>query len=298
MLDNFGATSGALTGDTATSGQTWASMGGLSDANDFTETGAPDNAVVRTDVSDTTTDARYGRGVLLGSTTYTNVRVGATIRHTSASANYSLQGVIARFVDNDNFLIAVQSGLATTVYRTVAGVGTNLGVSSNVAAFPNVSYKIAFTARSSGAWSLEYDGNAVLAGVDSALATGGALASGKSGLYDWIPYPTANTRTYSDFKVSIPPAESIALNAGRKAEFRDDGTAWRQDSTGTYYGYPQQQTIPVAPQLGPSSHGQPANRILALTSRNNPDLGPDPASDPFVLRVYAKRRYAVSRWEN
>jgi hypothetical protein len=302
MYEDFGATSGALTGDTATSGQTWASAGGVTDANDFTETAAPDNAVIRTDVSDTATSTRNGRGVVLGSATPTDVKVQTALTF-STYAVTSFGGVLARFTDNSNYVTALiapnytnAGKVSVGVAKVVAGTTTTL-FSAYVDASATANHTISFTAYASGLWRVHLDGESVVSGVDSVFATGGTLASGKSGLLDWCPGAGAVTRTYSNFSVSTPVAESIALNTTRKAEFRDDGTAWRQDSTGTYYGYPQQQTIPVAPQLGPSSHGQPANRILALTSRNNPDLASDPAWDPFTLKLYAKRRYAVSRWE-
>jgi len=293
MYENFGATSGALTGDTSSSGHTWASMGGVTDGTDFTETAAPDNSVIRTEMNDGS-DVRYGRGVILGSSTPTDVAVSVVAKCTGSLV--SRQGVIARFTDNDNFLLGVFSNTSVYVVEIVGGVVSSIN-SSLISGVITTNRAFSLTAMSSGRYSLSMDGVVLCSGVSANLATGGTLASGKSGLFDWTPSGGTSTRTYSNFSVSIPVAESIALNTTRKAEFRDDGTAWRQDSTGTYYGYPQQQTIPVAPQLGPSSHGQPANRILALTSRNNPDLASDPAWDPFTLKLYCRRRFAVSRWE-
>lgn len=78
LFDNFSAIVGAITSDTATSGQTWASMAGHVDADDFSKTSGA-NSVERTAVSDTSTDIRYGRGVLLGSGTFTDVQITATV---------------------------------------------------------------------------------------------------------------------------------------------------------------------------------------------------------------------------
>jgi hypothetical protein len=83
-------------------------------------------------------------------------------------------------------------------------------------------------------------GGAVLATVDPAgtwpdLATGGALASGKAGLYDQ-GVTSNHGRYYGKFYAAIPPPEPVVVNSGQSIEFRSTGDALRRDATGTYGG--------------------------------------------------------------
>lgn len=290
MLDNFGATSGVLTGDTSTSGHTWAAMGALDDADDFTETAAPDNSVIRTAVSDTNTDIRYGRGVVLGSATPTDVSVSVDIQTTGGTFLY--MGVIARLTDNDNFIAATKySHGGVFVYKVKAG---SVSVISSTS-IPDVfsSQGVSFTVRASGTWMLAVDGIVVASGVDSDFATGGALASGKSGIIDWSPNSTAATRTYSNFRVSIPAAEPVAIHDGQSLDFRPDGSVWREVAAGSIYTQPQTQTVAVPPKLGPYGDDGIANRLMVAAGRFNPDQASQPYFDPFTVKVYTTPVYEV-----
>jgi len=47
---------------------------------------------------------------------------------------------------------------------------------------------------------------------ESALATGGALASGKAGIFDFNSTATASTRNYDNFLVTVPTPDPHALD--------------------------------------------------------------------------------------
>jgi hypothetical protein len=78
---------------------------------------------------------------------------------------------------------------------------------------------------------------AALEATSATLATGGTLATGKPGLYDYNATATAITRYYDDMAVSTPAAEPIAVYGGRTMQVRYDATI-RDDATGTYTGRP------------------------------------------------------------
>jgi hypothetical protein len=298
MSDNFGATSGALTSDAATLGGTWASMGGFTDANDFTETAAPDNAVIRTDVSDASTDIRYGRGVVLGSTNFTDVTTSVDVAMSAVpGAVGGVYGVMLRFVDNSNFVLACVapgpvSGGGVLLIEVISGVQVVLAY-AEVPLTAGVAYTLSATIRATGMWEVSFDGNRLGSGLDSALATGGIFASGKSGLYDWHGSATARTRTYSNFRTSIP-ASSAAVYASQDLEFRTNEIV-REIAAGGVYGVPSISSQPFQPEITPAGAEGLTNRILFGTSRFNPDLAGDPLSDPGSLAVYYEPTWSFAR---
>lgn len=298
MLDNFGATSGALTGDTATTGQTWASIGGSVSATDFTETAAPDNAVIRTADNDNSTDLRRGRGVVLGSSTPTDVRVGVDC---STATVVSAQGVIARFTDANNFVFGGLSWVLSPpnvrigyyLVKVVAGTVSTVGYTSQTLADTSGTRRVELTVRDSGLITLAVDGIVHVSTQDAVFATGGALASGKSGILDWAISGGTGTRTYSDFRVSIPTAGQIAIHDGQSLDFRPDGSVWREVAAGSIYTQPQTQTVAVPPKLGPYGDDGISNRLMVAAGRFNPDLASHPYADPFTVKVYEEPVYEV-----
>lgn len=305
MRDNFGAISGAITSDTSTSGHVWASMGGLTDAGDFTETAAPDNAVIRTDVSDTATDIRYGRGVILGSGTPTDVHVSADVT-ASAGLGQSYQGVIVRLVDNNNFAGAIYTG-RETLYPNLPGVALFLVVAGvpSISAFAEVSEtygtlkSLSLLARVSGAWEVAVNGVVKKSGVSSYFGSGSPIASGKSGIIDWHASAGACTRTYSNFTVTIPSPEEAALYPARKLQWSDNGGLHREASGGTYFSYAQGQQGAGVPLLGPEGAETLTNRLVIASADQNPDYAATGNQCPRLDWIaYARPAYAIGRHTN
>lgn len=298
MLEDFGATSGALTGDTATTGQTWASIGGSASATDFTETAAPDNAVIRTADNDNSTDLRRGRGVVLGTGTPTDVCVGVDC---ATATVVSAQGVIARFTDANNFVFGGLSWVLSPpnvrigyyLVKVVAGTVSTVGYTSQTLADTSGTRRVELTVRDSGLITLAVDGIVRVSAQDAVFATGGALASGKSGILDWAISGGTGTRTYSDFRVSIPTSGQIAIHDGQSLDFRADGSVWREVAAGSIYTQPQTQTVAVPPKLGPYGDDGIANRLMVMAGRFNPDQASQPYFDPFTVKVYITPVYEV-----
>ncbi len=253
-----GTTAGvALNARVAPSGGTWATSGSATDfafADDFFG-----EQVKRSTVSDAS--ARYA---ILGATAYTDSEVAVLIQ--TQATTTTAQGLIARWVDASNHLRGyiyqeknTTTGIIGTYLRlvqVVAGVATTL-VSAVVPTLP---------LSTSGAvlrLIVYASGTAILQAVDtfqtatlglavsssSALATGGTLASGKPGIYDYNPSAVAASRFYDNFTLATPVAEPIAIYSSRNMQVRHDDV-FRQDSTGVYVGRPQSYrgsrfTVPV-----------------------------------------------------
>ena len=289
MLDNFGATAGGLTGDAATLGGNWASMGGLTDAVDFTESGAPDNAVIRTEASDTATDVRYGRGVVLGTGTPTNVTVSVRAHAPLAPSVY--RGVIAHLTDNDNFVAACVTSTSFTAFKVKTGTASTLAT----VATGSIDAVVLLTIMATGSWFASLDGVVLLSGTDTDFASG-TLSSGKSGIIDWNTTSDTDTRNYSEFRVSIPTAETFAVYKSQDLQFRPTGDALREDSAGSGIYTPLgNATISHLPELTPSGSLGITNRVLMLTSRNNPDLASDPLPDAFDATILGRPVFALAR---
>jgi hypothetical protein len=164
--------------------------------------------------------------------------------------------VIARYIDASNYMAFVVSPRSPplapgtwSLVKVVAGVTTVIasGTSTTLSigrTFLDFRLFVYATGHIIAAYG-QYDttsGSFVAAetpweAVDSALATGGTLASGKPGVRDRNLNATTNGRAFKGFTVTVPPSEPAVLFSGRSMQIRYDDTL-RQDSSGTYYGRP------------------------------------------------------------
>jgi hypothetical protein len=252
-FDDFAGTTagGALSGRAASAGGSWATSG---DATDFTFADYPqstDDVVTRTALSGT-----LGRFALLGTATPTDVDAQVD---TWTSASPGTVGkmietaAVARYVDGSNYLYATlrkmlvtSSSLSKTLDIRQVVAGTETVIAS--VAFPGATvlewFTINIVAYSSGAVTarvLSRAGQVIAStvGASTALATGGALASGKTGFFDRATETVGTVIRYFDnFTVSTPAPEPIVLYSGRNMQIRYD-TTFRQDATGVYVGRPK-----------------------------------------------------------
>jgi hypothetical protein len=252
--DEFDQTAGALTGKTAPVGGVWAGAG---DADDFSveTTGKTAQRTATSDV-----DIDTGRFAVSG---VAGFAAQATQVDFKRSANPSdgigggvlHQGVVARYTDINNWVTAVVrlrelvTGWAEVrVRKRVAGTVTQ--IDSAVVLFPAIGslWSLRFQVDASGRWfcwlsAAGSPGTLVASGFDTALATGGALASGKPGVYDAYTGTVANTRNYDNFFAVVPTADAGCF-AGQSLEIRHDraerenagGTTWNRvsDPRGRY----------------------------------------------------------------
>jgi hypothetical protein len=232
----FTTESGAITGDSAATGGAWVGAG---DADDFSVAGG---AATRTAVSDTTNIGRY---ITLNlNLTDTVVQVDSD----ESALGIAERGLIARYADANNWLIATvrSSGLAGStpilaVEKRVGGTITELIPTTflSAALVPSLlTTTIRLAALADGTWAVWVAPQGqrltmVAAGKDSALATGGTLATGDPGIYDEQASAVANTRTYTNWFAFVPVRDA-AMFASQSLEVSHDRMR-REDSTGTYY---------------------------------------------------------------
>jgi hypothetical protein len=290
-FDNLttGTLSGSLNARTPAVGTAWATSGA---ATDWTVTAG---AVTRKTVSDT--EPRFGvLGAAIGSGVVTiagtfprtlngNITLGAVTRWTNSS-NYAFAIFRVTLAGGCTLELGVRVAGVTTILatQTLAGVG-----------FFVTALNAKLTATLDGALTVTTTtgGKAVTLGVSSsAIATGGALASGKSGIYDLSAASEAATRTFTSVQVSALAAIPYCIQPSRTMEVRSDSTL-AQDSTGTYYGpVPRYRGSRFfVPQDGSANR---TSRVIVKADQN--DLEESDATFigvAFTAAVWATPRYSV-----
>lgn len=264
---------GNLNGRGATAGGVWATSGSTTDLQFADDLG--DEQVKRSTTSDT-----GPRFAILGSTTFTDTEVAVKVMQNTIGGNPVDLGAIARWVDSANYLRATLTknyvsavlSLRLVVEQVVASTATVLAtvdLPNTSATQSNTWTTVRLLAYTSGrvvAQLLDSTGTIIKAAdvTSSAVATGGALASGKPGIYDRNQSALAITRWYDDFTVSTPAAEPVVIYSGRNIEIRHDDTI-RQDAAGTYTGRPS--SYRGSRFLVPPG----TSRVLAAARRNDID---------------------------
>jgi len=304
--DSFaGTTAGvALNGRVAPTGGTWATSG---DATDFLFSD-PFGTYTEEAVSRVTSAAgTTGRFAILGAATPAAVTVMSNIHHATNASTVGKQqqhGVIARWTDASNYLRGVYTRVFTgaspaprylQIQQVVAGVVTNIASLT----LPNVFGQ--------GMWGLIRldvfaSGQATLTltdltgritygtvqGSSTALATGGTLASGKSGLYDFTDDTVSITRYYDDFSVFVP-ATDAAIFANQSIELRSNIVV-REDPGGGIWQRPSRYEGDY-PKFPPAGKEARSVRTIVKACRNDPTTSEDSAIDDLSFRVSVTPRY-------
>jgi len=282
-------TGGALNARVSPLGGTWVTSGAATDLVFADAPVATDETATRS-----VSSAEAERYAILGTATYTDVEASARIYST---VTLVMSGVICRWTNSSNCLVAELqtngSPINLAVIKYVAGVATYIGT----AAVPwqiNTWYSLRLIAYASGlcvAQCLDANGSTLtqLSAIDTVLATGGTLATGKVGFSDRTA-GAAGARYFDNFYAATPTPDPIALYSGRSLEIRSDATI-RQDSTGTYYG-------PAPAYRGSRFHIPPAgpsvrtSRIAIKAHRGDTDANADaPVTDALTAQVAFKPRY-------
>jgi hypothetical protein len=286
--DEFDQTAGALSGKVAPVGGTWGAAG---DATDFSV-----NATTHTAERSTTTDVN-GHWAPLGTATFTDTLVQADVKWSDWTAQPAL-AVVARYTDALNYAQARiemnQGTLFLQVRKVIAGTVTVVGEKLSLGTATNATaHSVRLTIDAGGhfaAWfwsSGGSAGSAVVSGSDSAFATGGALASGKVGIFDRAANGVASTRTFDNFIASVPTADAV-LFSGRQAEIRNDGYI-RQDSAGAVWG---EKTVDGDYLYLPSAGREGRScQLLLRFCLNDPDTATDPTLTSISGTVYYTPRY-------
>lgn len=299
--DNFEQPEGNLEGKALPLGGNWAGAG-KTGANGFKVDVATHRAV-RAQVSDSA-DLKAGCFAIAGATAYGATQVSGllSVSNPPAFGGVAVCGLLARYINPENWFIGVWKNLVSfnylTVYKCVAGVITELyaeGALGKEFELPSAT-PISLTANSDGTWQGAL-GAIVFQGQDADLVSGGALASGKPGMYDAWMSPTASTRAIDNFTVNGVEQAGRVLYANRKAEIRADveDPVQRQDSTGVYYGAPNSYRgdrfeIPPAGDTGAIA------RFVSKLRRNDVDLESDNnVTDNQELEVQIAERFLAPR---
>lgn len=300
--DEFDQSDGALTGKTLPVGGTWAGAG---DADDWTVSNSFDHVIVRQASSDA--DANTGRYAIAGTATFTNVIVRAKIRIASAVVAANYIGVVARYTDTNNWVMADITGtnIPTTstnmwtleVRKRVAGTVTSLGSirtsyqqMDNVTAGGNtISAELRLLVDAAGRFFVWLGGTLYLSGYDAALATAGALATGKAGVYNANLGTAVGVTALDDFWVAVPVIDA-AVYASQSLEIRHDRVL-RENSGGTVWNQISPEgdhlRVPAAGKEGRSA------RFIVKACRNDPTTMADTAIDDISGRLTVTPRYLV-----
>jgi hypothetical protein len=287
-LSSFDTEAGAITGDSLTTGGTWAGAG---DADDFS---AAASVATRTAVSDAGTTA--GPRLMTASTptlTGTLVQVDVKVNSVTAAGASDGPGVLARYASTNAYLFANLNfnGPSTlSVMKAVAGTHTQIGYAEVTPALAaDTFYTIRLWVTADGAWTVwVYEagttpGAPAAAGIDSVLATGGTLASGKVGVMDWHTSASAQTRTIDNFYADAGPSPDAVIHASQSLQLTTEGM-FREDSGGAAYG-PVSWVEGDLPRIPPAHPEARTVEVFLKASRG--DLGdlPDSGIDDISARM-------------
>ncbi len=130
-------------------------------------------------------------------------------------------------------------------------------------------------------------------GQDAALATGGALASGKVGIYDHNPSTGTAARFFDDFIVSSFDRQPV-IYASKTLQVRSDDVL--RESASGYYGRPPAYRG-ARFRLYPAGDQNRFNRVVVRARRNVTDEFPDSVyNDNTSITVsYVPRGIVVPR---
>lgn len=255
--------------------------------------------MTRTAVSDSPLIAStVARAAVAGASSLTNCAVEVSGK--TETTGGAFWGVIARRVDASNFLIGQVSWAATlsvSINKVIAGALTTVafGQVPGVTSLPlDTYYRMRLEVFASGRallWFYRADGPAgspLLVADDSALATGGTLATGGFGFWDTKTTAAAATRTYDNFTAFVPTADA-AVFTGQSLELRHNGID-REDAAGATWGRVSSYngTYLRVPPSGQESRG---TRVILKPCRYDPTVLPDGAIDDVSARLFVTPRY-------
>lgn len=250
--DEFTSSTAAAVLHTATSGRS-APTGG-----DWVTSGAATDFAYADDLSGeqikrSTTSDGGKRWAVLGSTDYTDTEVRVDVQRSTTPTTSALRyGPIARWTDASNYLRAEvyrDNGNLQYLYliqRVVASETTLAGpIEVHPSAIVNGAYfqtrLIVFSSGRVIFRVFDAAGTNLIAETEatsSALATGGALASGKPGFFDLNQSSNAIDRYFDNFQVATPAAEPIVVYADEDFRIDSHSRVERANSDGTKYGRP------------------------------------------------------------
>ena len=245
-------TAGTLNGKTPpiTAGGNWTGAG---DSDDFSVVAG--GFVTRTAVSDSN---NAGRFMTAGTATATTISVRSDVG--VYSSNLPFAGLIARYTDTSNYLVArwtwfqgvfVGSWIPFTKFelilqKRVSGTLTEIGRAPSGTVVTNQwpgLHRLGLDVDASGNVKVLFGPfnstslTTVISVTDSALATGGSLASGRYGIYHENRNAAAQPADFDNFTATVPSASSTidqpVVFSGRKLQVTNEA-ALTASSDGAY----------------------------------------------------------------
>jgi hypothetical protein len=242
-FDSFAGTTagGVLAGRTAPNGGTWSSAGST---GDFAFTDSPTETIQRTAVSET----GGGRVAVLGSTSLTDTNavamIGITAPNTVGTTAAPLRtGVVIRYKDASNYLRAVyrlaNNAAELALEQVINGVVSTLAATTLQQRMTATFQPLSVNVYTSGliVASLYDRSRETVQATSPALATGGTLAAGRFGVFDYSQAATATTRQVWVFYAGVAIPESVVINPNKSLEITSEDVL-RVDASGSVFGRP------------------------------------------------------------
>ena len=282
--DGFNQSAGALAGKALPVGGLWAAAGN--------PTGLTVETTGHTAQRSTTTEVNP-HFALAGTNVYAAIAVQTDFW--GGVGVTALQGVFARYVDTNNFVVLYRGFDFIVLLKRVAGVDTfikSTKVPLNRTSKQTLRLGVDATGRCFCWWVLTAAvmGAPLIVAQDSDLATGGVLASGRIGIYDHaLDQGAAVTRSYDNFAAWVPNLDAV-IHPNQSAELRTEGF-YREDPTGVGWGPISDPSGSDDPRIPPSGlEGLPVEFFL-LTSRGDLEQLPDGGIDDKSARVFYRASY-------
>ena len=245
-----------------------------------------------------------------GSTNHTTFGVSARVAALSKMPEgESRIGLLGRYVSTEKWLIAFLICPVgwkrpwLEVWKNVSGTTTQLGAAPTnlrvVKSLLQETGEISLYVAANGSWTANA-WFAELSGQDNDLATGGALASGKVGIYD--AYTAAEEegaeapppRAIDNFQLTGADDPGVVCYSGKSVEFNHEGCL-REDESGEYDGPPDEYR-------GAGFYLQPAgdqgliNRVVVRMRRNDVAVeSAEHVTDKQTIEIKARERFLVPR---
>ena len=213
----------------------------------------------------------------------------------------TVSGVVLRWVNATNYAFLTMepfpplptNALLIKLGTVVAGTPAVLAETVITSVNPPDAFSLTLSATLDG--QLKATGNVLetfaISGSSAAIATAGALASGKAGIYQQSGVASVTTVVES-ITVQSLPAIPYVVQSERSMEARSDSTL-TFDSTGTYAGpVPEYRGSRFyVPQDGSANR---TSRILVKADRNDlEEADQQTIADAFTAQVFVTPRYSV-----
>src|SRR5581483_6633227 len=185
----------------------------------------------------------------------------------------------------------VLAGVSTTLQTTTLGTVTAVDYQLRILAFTTglvIAQATPIAGDGTGNW-VTYGTPVTLSALSTAVATGGALASGKPGIRDFGTTGSA-TRYYDNFTSGTPsPADAVAYPS-QSIELRSDRVR-REDASGTAWGNLDGRYQGNYLKVPPAGQEARTCEFIVKLSRGDPSSMADPAIDDLSARLTIIPRY-------